>query len=124
MVVHLSEFEVAGNMRTPSGFAGTCLGGARYAGFDPLGSPSPRALLADTRTKYGSPVSSSVMVYHREDELVAPLPSAADIDDDNVAGMVTESRDDGLRPRTELPKSAVNVPSDPSYACSMWEERG
>lgn len=90
-------------MCTPSGLAGTCLGGARYAGFDPLGRPSPRALLADTLTKYGSPVSSSVMVYHKEEELVAPLFSPTDANDDSVAGMVVDRRVAGLLPRTELP---------------------
>lgn len=100
---YLSELEVAGNMCTPSGLPGTCLGGARYAGLDPLGRPSPRPLLADTLTKYGSPVSSSVMVYHREEELVAPLLSPTDAEDDSVAGMVVDSRLDGLAPRTELP---------------------
>lgn len=100
---HLSELEVDGNMCTPSGLAGTCFGGARYAGLDPLGRPSPRALLADTRTKYGSPVASSVMVYHRDEELVAPPASATDAEDDSIAGIVVDSRVDGLLPRTEVP---------------------
>lgn len=106
-------------MFTPSGFAGTCLGGARYAGFDPLGRPSPRALLADTLTKYGSPVSSSVMVYHMEEELAAAPLSPSEAADDTVAGMATDRRVDGLLPRTELPKLAVKSPFDPPYACSM-----
>lgn len=115
---YLSEFEVAGNMCTPSGFAGTCLGGARYAGFDPLGRPSPRALLADTLTKYGSPVCSSVMVYHKEDELVAAPPSPTDAEDDTNAGMVVDWRVVGLLPRTEVPKSTVTgeVSVVPAYA--------
>lgn len=59
------------------------------------------------------------MVYQREDELVTPLLPAADTADDSVAGMVTESREAGLLPRTELPKLAVKSPLDPPYACSM-----
>lgn len=102
---YLSEREDAGNMYTPSGVAGTCLGGVRYAGFEPRGRPSPREFFADTRTKYGSPVSRSEMVYHSEEEFVVP-PSLMDADVP-FAGMVTESRVDGLRPRTELPKFAV-----------------
>lgn len=102
---NLSERDDAGNIYTPSGVAGTCLGGARYAGFEPLGRPRPREFFADTRTKYGSPVSSSVIVYQSEEEFAAP-PSLMDAEEP-VAGMVTESRVDGLRPRTELPKFAV-----------------
>lgn len=102
---NLSERDDAGNIYTPSGVAGTCLGGARYAGFEPLGRPRPREFFADTRTKYGSPVSSSVIVYQSEEEFAAP-PSLMDTEEP-VAGMVTASRVDGLRPRTELPKFAV-----------------
>lgn len=78
LAIYLSELEVAGNMFTPSGLAGTCIGGARYAGFEPRGRPSPLVFFADTRTKYGSPVSSSVIVYHKEDEFVVPVPSTDD----------------------------------------------
>lgn len=107
-IKYLREFEVAGKMYTPSGFAGTCFGGARYAGFEPLGRPRPRVFFADTLTKYGSPVSSSVMVYHREEELelvaVPPLSSLiGDATDDSVAGMAAERRVGGLLPLTEVP---------------------
>ena len=102
---YLSDRDDAGNMCTPSGVAGTCLGGARYAGLEPLGRPSPRAFLADTRTTYGSPVFSSVIVYESEEEFAVP-PSLMDAVEPD-ATMVTESRVDGLRPRTELPKFAV-----------------
>lgn len=48
---HRKEVDVDGKIRTFSGLAGTCCGGARYAGFDPWGRLSPLALFADTRTK-------------------------------------------------------------------------
>lgn len=121
LAAYLSELEVAGNICTPSGLAGTCLGGARYAGFEPRGRPRPIVFFADTRTKYGSPVSSSVMVYQREEEFVAPVPS---IDADACktgARIVADARLEGLRPRTEVPKSAVKFPLDPAYA---WRGAG
>lgn len=46
-----------------------------------------------------------MIVCQSEEELTVP-PSLMDADD-TVAGMVTESRVDGLRPRTELPKLAL-----------------
>lgn len=78
-------------------------------------------MLAETLTKYGSPVSSSVMVYHREEEFAAALalllPSPVGVtEDDSVAGRVTDRRVDGLLPRTEVPKLVVKSPFDPPYA--------
>lgn len=83
--------------------------------------PSPRTLFADIRTKYGSPVSSSVIVYHCEGDL-ARLP-LLEGEEDAIAGIVVERRVDGLRPRTELPKCAVKFPLDPTYGFLIQERR-
>lgn len=100
---------MAGNKCTASGLAGACLGGARYAGLEPLAKLNPLALLAETRTKYGCAVCSSVIVYQSEEAFVALLESTEEMG----AGIVDERTVKGERPLTEVPKSAVKLPLDP-----------
>lgn len=50
------------------------------------------------------------MVYHKDDEFVVPSAEGAD---DSVTGTFVERREEGLRPRTELPKLAVKTPFEP-----------
>lgn len=68
-----------------------------------MGKLNPLALLTDTRTKYGSAVCSSVIIYRSDEEFLALFESTGAIG----AGIVAERRVDGERPLTEVPKSVV-----------------